>query len=50
MVKPPRISGRKCGKVLESVGFVFVRHTKGSHMIYRRDDPYAQVTIPDTKK
>lgn len=46
MSKLPRISGRKCGEVLSKAGFSF-RRQSGSHMVFRRDDPFAQVVIPD---
>jgi predicted RNA binding protein YcfA (HicA-like mRNA interferase family) len=46
MSKLPSISGRECAKALEKLGFYFKRQ-KGSHMVYRRDDPYAQVIIPN---
>jgi predicted RNA binding protein YcfA (HicA-like mRNA interferase family) len=49
MTKLPRISGRECAKALAKIDFHFVRQ-KGSHMVYRRDDPYAQVVIPDHKE
>lgn len=45
----PRISGRECASALEKAGFQFKRQ-KGSHMIYRRNDPYAQVVVPDHKE
>ncbi len=50
MSKLPRVSGRECAKVLEKVGFHFVRYGKDDHMIYRRNEPYAQVTIPDQRE
>ena len=46
MSKLPRISGRKCADALVKAGFKFRRQT-GSHMVYRRDDPFAQVIVPD---
>ena len=42
----PRISGRECVRALIRAGFVLVRQ-HGSHMIMRRDDPFAQVVVPD---
>jgi predicted RNA binding protein YcfA (HicA-like mRNA interferase family) len=45
--KVPRISGKACAKALEKAGFRFVRWGKGDHMIYRKDKPFAQVTIPN---
>ena len=44
----PRISGRECVAALEKAGFVFKRQ-QGSHMVLRRDDPFAQVVVPDHK-
>jgi len=43
------LSGRDVRAALERIGFVFSRQT-GSHMILRRDDPYARVVIPDHKR
>jgi predicted RNA binding protein YcfA (HicA-like mRNA interferase family) len=45
----PRLSGRQCVKVLEKAGFYFKRQ-HGSHIILKRDNPYAQVTVPDHKE
>ena len=45
----PRISGRECVAALEKAGFVFKRQ-QGSHMVLRRDDPFAQVVVPDHKE
>jgi predicted RNA binding protein YcfA (HicA-like mRNA interferase family) len=49
MSKLPLISGRKCVKALENPGFYIKRQT-GSHIILRRDDPFAQVVVPDHKE
>jgi predicted RNA binding protein YcfA (HicA-like mRNA interferase family) len=46
--KLPRISGRHCVRVLEKAGF-FVRRQEGSHIIFRRSEPFAQVVVPDHK-
>jgi len=46
MSKLPIISGKQCVRALEQVGFCLKRQ-RGSHMILRRDDPFAQVVIPD---
>ena len=43
---PTDISGRDAPTALERVGFVF-RRQKGSHMILRREQPYARVVVPD---
>ena len=48
MTKLPQNSGRDCVKALEKNGFYFKRQ-EGSHIILRRDDPFAQVVIPDHK-
>jgi predicted RNA binding protein YcfA (HicA-like mRNA interferase family) len=45
----PRISGRECVKALDKVGFYFKRQ-EGSHIVLRRDDPFAQVVVPDHKE
>jgi len=47
--KLPRISGRKCVQALKKAGFYFKRQ-EGSHIILRRDDPFAQVVVPDHKE
>ncbi len=49
MNKLPRVSGRECIKALGKAGFYFKRQ-EGSHMILRRDDPFAQVVVPDHKE
>jgi predicted RNA binding protein YcfA (HicA-like mRNA interferase family) len=48
MSKLPVISGRECVRALEKAGFYFKRQT-GSHIILRRDAPFAQVVVPDHK-
>ncbi len=49
MSKLPRISGRQCVKALEGAGFHFKRQ-EGSHIILRRDDPFAQLVVPDHRE
>lgn len=49
MTKLPRVSGRECVKALEKAGFRF-RRQKGSHMTLTRNNPYAQVVVPDHKE
>jgi len=46
MSKLPRISGRSCAKALERAGF-YLKRQQGSHMVFRRDKPFAQVVVPD---
>ncbi|UXE60352.1 MAG: type II toxin-antitoxin system HicA family toxin [Woronichinia naegeliana WA131] len=48
MSKLPQISGKDCIKALEKAGF-FVKRQKGSHMILCRDEPFAEVVIPNHK-
>ena len=45
MPKLPGVSGRDCIKALEKGGFYFKRQ-EGSHVILRRDDPFAQTSVP----
>jgi predicted RNA binding protein YcfA (HicA-like mRNA interferase family) len=45
----PRISGQECIKALRKIGF-YVRRQEGSHLILRRDDPLAQLVVPDHKE
>ena len=46
---PTDLSGREVRAALERAGFVFRRQT-GSHIVLRRDDPYARAVIPDHKQ
>jgi predicted RNA binding protein YcfA (HicA-like mRNA interferase family) len=48
MSKLPQISGKDCVKALKKDGF-FIKRQKGSHIIVCRDDPFAEVVIPDHK-
>ncbi len=49
MSKLPVISGRDCIKALGKSRFYFKRQ-EGSHITLRRDDPFAQVVVPDHKE
>ena len=49
MSKLPVVSGKKCIKTLEKVGFVIVRR-RGSHIILAREDPKNTVIVPDHKE
>lgn len=49
MSKLPRVSGRECVRALERVGFLFKRQ-EGSHIILRRQEPFAQLVVPDHKE
>ncbi len=47
MTKLPRdVSGRQVVRVLQRQGF-YVLHQRGSHIILRRDDPKATISVPD---
>jgi len=49
MNKLPRgLSGRRVRRALERAGF-YLKRQKGSHMVLRRDDPFAQVVVPAHK-
>jgi predicted RNA binding protein YcfA (HicA-like mRNA interferase family) len=48
MTSLPQVSGRQCVAALLKKGFQFKRQN-GSHIILRRDEPYAQVVVPDHK-
>ena len=49
MKKLSVVSGRECVKALSRKGFYFKRQ-QGSHIILRRDNPFAQVVVPDHKE
>jgi len=47
VTKLPRgVSGKQVVKVLEKAGF-YVKWQKGSHIVLRRNNPFAQVVVPD---
>ncbi len=49
MSKLPRgMSGKKVVKALQRTGF-YIKRRKGSHIVLRRDNPFAQVVVPDHK-
>lgn len=49
MSRLPVVSGQDCVRALERAGFYLKRQT-GSHLILRRDDPFAQVVVPNHKE
>ena len=49
MKQLPRISGQECVKALSKTEFYFKRQ-HGSHIILRRDDPFAQLVVPNHKE
>ncbi len=44
----PQISGRDLVKALAKAGF-YVKRQQGSHIILRREEPFAQIVVPDHK-
>ncbi len=49
MSKLPQVSGREVVRALQRVGFI-VRRQHGSHIILRRDDPFAQTVVPNHRQ
>jgi predicted RNA binding protein YcfA (HicA-like mRNA interferase family) len=49
MSRLPRVSGRECVQALVRAGF-YNRRQRGSHIILRRDDPFAQLVVPDHRE
>ena len=49
MSKLPRLSGRDAVRALEKIGF-YVKRQHGSYIILRRDNPFAQIVVPDHKE
>lgn len=49
MSKLPVVSGRECAKALQRAGFI-VKRQVGSHIVLRRDSPFAQAVVPDHKE
>ena len=49
MSKLPRgLSGSEVVRALQRAGF-YLKRRKGSHIVLRRDNPFAQVVVPDHK-
>ncbi len=46
MSKLPLISGKECIKALGKASFYVLRQ-RGSHLILRRDEPFAEVVVPN---
>ena len=46
MSRLPSISGTACVKALGKIGF-YLKRQHGSHLILRRDNPFAQVVVPN---
>jgi len=45
---PRGLSGKEVIKALERAGF-YIRRRKGSHIVLRRNNPFAQVVVPEHK-
>lgn len=45
---PTDLSRRDLVKALQRIGFV-VQRQRGSHIVLRRDSPFARVTVPNHK-
>jgi predicted RNA binding protein YcfA (HicA-like mRNA interferase family) len=49
MSKLPRVSGSDAVAALKKLGF-YVRRQHGSHIILRRDKPFAQTVVPNHRE
>ena len=49
MSRLPRVSGREVVAALQRIGFR-LRRQHGSHLIMRRDVPFAQTVVPDHRE
>ena len=49
MSRLPQVSGPEVVRALQKIGF-FVRRQHGSHIILRRDDPFAQTVVPQHRQ
>jgi predicted RNA binding protein YcfA (HicA-like mRNA interferase family) len=49
MSRLPGISGQDCVKALARAGF-YVRRRESTHLVLRRDVPFAQLVVPDHKE
>ena len=49
MSKLPSVSGSEVVSALQKLGFS-VRRQHGSHMVMRRDDPFAQTVVPQHRQ
>lgn len=45
----PQVSGAEVVRALQKLGFT-VRRQHGSHIILRRDDPFAQTVVPNHRQ
>ncbi len=48
-MRMPVVSGKKCVLALQRNEF-YIKRQAGSHIILRRDEPFAQVVVPDHRE
>lgn len=49
MTRIPVLSGKKCVRILQKAGF-YLKRQEGSHLILRRNEPFAQIVVPDHRE
>lgn len=49
MSKLPQVSGADVVRALQKLGFT-IRRQHGSHVVLRRDDPFAQTIVPNHRQ
>lgn len=49
MTRLPQVSGPDLVRALQKAGFA-VRRQHGSHIVMRRDDPFAQTVVPNHRQ
>ena len=49
MSRLPQVSGQDVVRALQKVGFL-IRRQHGSHIIMRRDTPFAQTVVPNHRQ
>jgi predicted RNA binding protein YcfA (HicA-like mRNA interferase family) len=49
MTKQPVVNGSECIRALQKAGFV-IKRQKGDHVIMKRANPSARVTVPNHRK
>jgi predicted RNA binding protein YcfA (HicA-like mRNA interferase family) len=49
MSKLPRVSGAEAVAALKKAGF-YVKRQQGSHIVLRRDNPFAQTVVPNHRE
>ena len=49
MSKLPQVSGDDVVRILQKLGFT-IRRQHGSHIVMRRDEPFAQTVVPNHRQ